>query len=300
MRLFLEHHPYILMEAAVVERLRRDAGLPLHPTLLNAPFIYDERGWQALESIYRGYMATAQQANLPLLLCTPTWRANRERVAASDVNRRVNQDAVAALRKLVSGPDAPGVPMRIGGLMACKNDCYRPDQALDADAAETFHSWQAQVLAEGGADFLIAQTLPSVEEALGLARAMAATGKDYLVGFVIRQDGRVFDGSTLTQAIERLDNTLARPPLGYVVNCAYPTFLHAGDQPPALFQRLIGFLGNASAQDQCALDGSDEVQGEPVSVWGQAMLELRDRYRMQILGGCCGTGPEHLAYIARH
>jgi len=300
MRTFLEHHPQILMEAAVVERLRRAPGIELHPELVNAPLIYQEAGRQAMTAIYGGYMAIAQQARLPLMLCTPTWRANRERVTASAVSPRINQDAVAFMQEIATGLDAPGIPVRIGGLMGCRHDCYLPQQALDTAAAERFHQWQADALAEGNADFLMAQTLPSVDEALGMARAMESTGLDYIISFVIGRDGRILDGQELTTAIDRIDNQVRRAPLAYMVNCAYPTFLQADRQPPALFRRLIGCLGNASALDHCELDGAEALQGEPVATWGEAMLSLRDLHGMQVLGGCCGTGPEHLEYLALH
>ncbi len=300
MQMFLKHHPRILMEAAVVERLRRAAGLELHPELLNAPLIYQEAGRREMTAIYGGYMAIAQQARLPLVLCAPTWRANRERISAAGSNPRINQDAVAFMQGITTGLDAPGIPVRVGGLMGCRHDCYRPEQALDAEAAERFHQWQADALAEGNPDFLMAQTLPDVEEALGMARAMASTGLDYVISFVIGRDGRILDGQALATAIDRIDSQTRRPPLAYMINCAYPGFLQADTQPPALFRRLIGCLGNASALDHCELDGAEALHGEPVAAWGEAMLSLRDRHGMQVLGGCCGTGPEHLEYLAYH
>jgi homocysteine S-methyltransferase len=38
--ILLAHHPRILAECAVAERLRRLPGVELHPTLFNTPLIY--------------------------------------------------------------------------------------------------------------------------------------------------------------------------------------------------------------------------------------------------------------------
>jgi len=36
------------------------------------------------------------------------------------------------------------------------------------------------------------------------------------------------------------------------------------------------------------------------SEWGNLMIELNKRYGVKILGGCCGTGKQHLQYIVDH
>jgi hypothetical protein len=52
----LDRQRLILMEAAVVERLRRKPDVQLHPQLINAPLIYTTEGRAALGQIYRGYI----------------------------------------------------------------------------------------------------------------------------------------------------------------------------------------------------------------------------------------------------
>jgi S-methylmethionine-dependent homocysteine/selenocysteine methylase len=93
----------------------------------------------------------------------------------------------------------------IGGLLGPRNDCYQPEQGLSVEQAHEYHAWQADQLVHGGADYLVAQTLPSVDEALGMAQAMAATGAPYIVSFVINRHGRVLDGSRLLDAVHRID-----------------------------------------------------------------------------------------------
>jgi len=57
-------------------------------------------------------------------------------------------------------------------------------------------------------------------------------------------------------------------------------------------------MANASSLDQCDLDGSEELHQESTSEWGEVMLELNRAHGVKILGGCCGTGTEHLRYIS--
>lgn len=285
------------MEAAIVERLRRSGEVRLHDTLVNAPLIYDERTREIMGALYQGYVDLALNAGLPMLLCTPTWRANRARVHEAEVDSSINIDASRFMRAFRDAAAHRGGIVRVGGMTGCRNDCYRPDEGLSVSASQAFHAWQVEQLAEGGVDFLIAETLPSLDESLGIALAMQETGLPYIISFVISRDGRLLDGSSLAEAMDRIDAGTRQPPLGYMANCAYPSFLCPDRQPAEVLARLIGFLANASSLDHADLDHADQLKLDDPSEWGDLMLELNHRYGVQILGGCCGTDEHHLGYL---
>jgi len=286
------------MEASIVESLRRSEDINLHPILVNAPLIYEEAGRKALGRLYQGYIDIALAAKKPFLMCTPTWRTNHSRVMETKIKPGINIDAVNFLKVLRESQLIGRENIRIGGMIGCKNDCYKPEEGLSAHEAEQFHAWQLDQLKQGGVDFLIAETLPSVAEAVGIARAMESTGLPYFISFVISRDGRVLDGTDLNTAIKNVDAATTRRPLGFMVNCAYPSFLCAAAQPPELFERLVGYLANASSLDHCDLDGAEQLHQESTFEWGELMLELNRTHGVKILGGCCGTGEEHLRYIS--
>lgn len=288
------------MEAAIVEPLRRSPDIDLHPALVNAPLIYTASGREALSGIYQKYIDIALDAKTPFLMCTPTWRTNQSRVVETNINPAINRDAVHFLQGIRATRGSGKENISIGGMVGCKNDCYRPEESLSATEAEQFHAWQLGELKQAGVDFLIAETLPAVEEAIGIARAMENTGLPYFVSFVISRDGRVLDGTDLNAAIKTIDANTTRKPLGFMVNCAHPTFLCAATQPAEVFSRLIGYMANASSLDHCDLDGAEELLMESVSEWGNVMLEFNHAYGIRILGGCCGTNEEHLRYLVSH
>jgi S-methylmethionine-dependent homocysteine/selenocysteine methylase len=300
MQRVLKEHDLILAEAAIVEPLRRGGKIALHPELVNAPLIHDALGRRELEGIYQEYIDVAAHRRLPILICTPTWRTNRERVVRSGVPAGINRDAVAFLQELRTRLGDSGARIKIGGMVGCKNDCYRPEEGLAVTEAERFHRWQIDELAGAGPDFLIAETLPNVAEATGIARAMARTELPYFISFVINRSGRMLDGTRLIDAVRSIDGAVADPPLGYMVNCAYPGFLRPDDQPEELLGRLVGYLANASSLDHADLDGADDLRADDVEEWGELMLGLNRRHGVKILGGCCGTGADHLRYLVDH
>lgn len=297
----LSTHPRILAECAVAERLRRLPGVVLHPSLFNTPLIYgpaDARA--AMEGIYVEYIATAREAGLPILLTAPTWRLDAGRVAAAGVPANINADAVGFLmdlrdREVKSHGEMP--PVLIGALVGPQKDCYRPDLAPSADEAAEFHSQQVNELGKTPADFLLAQTLPAVREAIGIARVMAATDKSYVISFCTGTDGRVLDGTPLPEAMAEIDAAVDRPPVGYFVNCTHPRFL-LNAYAPGQLDRLIGIQANGSAKDVTLLDGSSITVADPLPAWTAAMMELHLNHQVPILGGCCGSSLPHLRALA--
>lgn len=284
----LAAHPKILAECAIAERLRRMPGITLHPTLFNTPLIYGpEEAKRAMSSLYEEYLQTASDAKLPLLLTAPTWRLDATRVAAAGVPETINADAVSFLLE-IRDRHPSSAPVLVGALTGPQNDCYRPELAPDAEVAERFHTPQIAALSATAADFLLAQTLPAVREALGVARAMAATDKPYLISFCTGTDGRVLDGTPLPEAMAFIDQHVSRRPAGYFVNCTHPQFILDAYSPGTL-DRLIGIQANASSKDVTMLDGSCATEADPIESWSRAMLELHAKHAVPILGGCCGT-----------
>ena len=293
-------YDFILTEAAVIETLNRDAEITLHPDLGNALLIYDEPGRRAIAELINDFIAVARENDVPITVTTPTWRANRERLAVVGEQRDVNADAVAFIKEIKEAWGVWREKIIIGGLMSCKNDCYLPEEGLSSDEGEAFHTWQSSRLSTAGVDFLIAQTLPALPEAIGMARAMAATATPYVISFVINREGRLLDGHSLAKAVVAIDSVVEKPPLGYMVNCAYPSFLKVERESTAVLSRLIGFQANASSLDHDQLNKAEKLQVDAVSDWGRHLIAFNRDFKIPILGGCCGTGVEHLEYLTKH
>lgn len=296
----IDGNDLILTEAAVIEQLRRSKDIDLHPHLENSLLIYDETGKKALTNLYHTFIDVACEAGVPIIICTPTWRANQKRVAAVKTAKKVNSDAVKFIKQLKKGWGAWAKNILIGGLIGCRNDCYKPDEGILEIDAEVFHSWQIAELAKAGVDFILAATLPALPEAIGIARAIAKTNVPYIISFVINKEGRILDGNSLESAFRRIDSICSRPPVGYMINCSYPSFLNAHKQPRSVLSRLIGYQANASSYDHSQLDGADALHADDISEWSNLMIELNRKYGIKILGGCCGTSHKHLQYIVQN
>ena len=291
-----------VVEGAVLERLTRDPAVEVDPHILNGGLIYDARGRALLAEIHGGYARSAREAGLPILLFTDTWRCNRSRLSASRFRGRpVNEDNASFLLQL-RATFAEGPSIFVGGLLGPSGDAYKPEDSLDRQSARDFHRPQVEALASAGVDFLHLATAPSVEEALGVADAMAEPGLSYMISFVIRRDGVVLDGTPLGEAIELIDTQAARPPIGFSVNCVHARILEtaleavAASHPNAA-KRLLVFQANTADKDVEELDGSAKLHTEPPEAFADGLMRMRRRFGLRMLGGCCGTNGEHIAAL---
>jgi homocysteine S-methyltransferase len=310
--------PFILAEGAVIERLRREPSVSMDAHVLHAGFVYDARARTALGDVYRQYLDIGRRHALPMIVLTPTWRANPERLSCAGLaHLDVNGDDVRFMAGLVAQYGDYARQVFLGGLMGCAGDAYRPQGALAAREAESFHAPQAQALAHAGVDFLMAATLPAYSEALGLARGMARCGKPYVLSFVLRPGGTLLDGTPLHKAVRRIDASVSPAPTFYLVNCVHPTVFEQacecelarspapGDpaalgKPAAWAGRVLGLQGNTSSRSPEQLDGLAQLETEEPSTFAAAMLRLHERFGTRVLGGCCGTDDRHIARIAEH
>ena len=171
--------PLVLTDGGIETRLMFGGDVELDPDVQVAGLVADPDGGPALRAVYESYVAAARAADVPLVIGTPTFRASLRYAERAGLDgeaavRRLNQDAVELLRDVrAQGEDAT---VFIAGVIGPFGDAYTPVDCLGVDAAERYHALQARTLADAGVDVLFAPTFPSVDEALGAARALGATG----------------------------------------------------------------------------------------------------------------------------
>ena len=291
----------VLAEGSVYERLRRHPDVPFDQHVGTGALALDDRFADVLADVHRGYLRIGLDAGLPMLLQTDTWRATGSRIDASawrdaDLNR-ANADLVEAV---AAEGRAAGGTVLVGGLLGPVGDGYDPAVALAHDEARARHARQAEALASAGVDLLLCATVPALSEALGLADAMGATGQPYLVGFVVRPTGRLLDGTPLDDAVAEIDEAVDPVPLAYLLNCVHPRVADAAlAASPRAAGRFVGLLANTSARDPDELDGLEELETAEPEPFAREIADVGARRGLCLLGGCCGTGDDHIAALGR-
>jgi homocysteine S-methyltransferase len=302
---FFEKSQCILGEGAVIERLRRNSGFDLDPHIVNSAFIYDPDTRNAISEIYRQYFDVGFKYNLPLLISTPTWRASRERIEKAGYGKTdVNGDNFRFLDRMRKSYGEYAPKVAICGLLSCRGDAYQQSEALSSKEAHRFHSWQADKLAEAGVDCFLAATLPALSEATGLAAALAATGKPYMISFVLRSEGTLLDRTPLKDAIPKIDTDVKPKPIAFMANCTHASvfkdaIMNDTHSSSCVRKRVAGLLANTAPLEPEELDNSEELIEEDPKTFAKSLAGLHGELGMKILGGCCGTDERHIDNLAK-
>jgi len=297
----LKTEKHILSQGSVFELLRRSPEVMFDEHIFHAGLIYDEHFSKVLEQVYRSYIDTAVDSGLAIAVSTATWRASEERIRASEFSgRAVNEDNVQFLKDIRASYSRFGISILIEGDIGPRGDAHKPEEALDAETAYSYHSHQIKALASSGVDYLQASTFPALSEGLGVALVMAETGLPYAISFVVDGSGCLLDGTKLADAVARIDDEVGTNSARFAINCVHPRILHqALDKNPGIEGRIMSFHGNTSDLSAAELDGSDELITEEPDAFALAYKELLSDHDIKIIGGCCGSNPDHIRAIAK-
>lgn len=279
------------IETALVDRLGQEL-----PEFAAFVLLDSVDGRRALRDYYTPFIELADARGLPIVLDTPTWRANADwgaRLGADGAHlERINEDAAAFVRE-VADELAPDAEVVVNGCVGPRYDEFDAGRRMTSEEAQTYHAPQVAALAAAGADRITAVTVLDAAEGIGVARAAMALRVPAFVSFTVGPDGRLADGSTLADAIAEADAATGGGIAAYLVNCAHPSEVAAGLRGDAsAIGRIAGFRLNA------ARDG-DDGPGDAPRDFAAGVLALRELApEAQVFGGCCGTDVPHIAALA--
>ncbi len=240
-----------------------------------------------IRKLYKG----AVDAGSDLFL-TNTFGGNAARLKLHNAQGRVRElnRIGAELGREIA--DKAGRPVIVAGSVGPTGEIFEPMGTLTpAMAVEIFHE-QAEGLKEGGVDVLWVETISAPEEYRAAAEAAARAGMPWCGTMSFDTAGRTMMGVTsaaMAEMVEKLPN----PPIAFGANCG----VGASD----LMRTVLGFAATGTTRPIIAKgnagipkyhDGHIHYDGTPELMAEYAVL-ARDA-GARIIGGCCGTMPEHL------
>lgn len=275
------------------------------PEFASFVLLKEEKGREALRRYFREYMKIAREVEAPLILETVTWRSSPDWSSklgySPDEMDTANSEAVEMINELRPEYEAGGSPLIISGCVGPRGDGYVAGEMMDAEEAKLYHQRQVSTLRNSGADLITAITMTYEEEAIGIADAAAEAGAPCVISFTVETDGRLPNGSTLAEAILKVDLGAETRPAYYMINCAHPThFLEALKEGSGWQERILGTRVNASKMSHAELDEAEELdEGDP-----DELAEYHEEVRnllpnLRVFGGCCGTDDRHVGAIVR-
>lgn len=243
----------------------------------------------AIIQLHRDFIAAG--ANI-LLTCTFGGTPLRlEHVGLRDRAADVNRRAVALAREAIGS-----APVLVAGSLGPTGQLLEPLGPLAEADCVAAYAEQARALAEAGADLLVIETQFDMGEATAAIKAARATTTLPLVcSFSYDMGTRTMMGLQPDKVAAEITD-LGVDVVG--VNCGKSLednlenlrLARAATRLPVWMKPNAG-LPRMTTGDHAQYDVTPEQMGEAAALWVAAGAN--------VIGGCCGTSPAHLAEIAR-
>jgi len=253
----------------------------------DAPELWNVDEPDKIRALYSG----AVNAGSDLFL-TNSFGGNASRLKLHGAEKRARELSRISAELGREIADAAGRPIIVAGSVGPTGEIMAPMGELTHElAVEMFHE-QAEGLKEGGADVLWCETISAPEEYVAAAEAFALADMPWCGTMSFDTAGRTMMGVTSAAMVAMVEK-IKNPPLAFGANCG----VGASD----LLRTILGFAAAGSeipiiAKGNAGIpkfhDGHIHYDGTP-ELMGQYACLAYD-CGAKIIGGCCGTTPEHL------
>ncbi len=253
----------------------------------DAPELWNVEKKESIQKLYEGSVNAGSD-----LFLTNSFGGTASRLKLHNAQSRVHELNKAAAEIGREVADRQSRAVIVAGSMGPTGDIMEPVGTLShLMAVEMFHE-QAEGLKAGGADVAWIETISAPEELKAAAEGAALAGLPWMGTMSFDTAGRTMMGVTSHQ-LAHLVEQLPTPPLAYGANC--------GTGASDLIRTILGFseighkrpiIAKGNAGIPRYHDGHIHYDGTPDLMADYAILARNSGAK--IIGGCCGTQPEHL------
>jgi methionine synthase I (cobalamin-dependent)/5,10-methylenetetrahydrofolate reductase len=228
------------------------------------------------------------------ILTTNTWDANRVKLTThewADSLEKINREGVRVAREAAAGEH-----VFVAGSIGPLGALVRPYGSLQLTQVREIFEEQARVLLESGVDLVLLETFGSLLEAAEAVRAVRGLAAEIpiVAEMTFLADGRTAFGEAVAHALPTL--VLAGAD-AVGVNCTLgPQETHElFSRLPATIATPLSVMPNAGYPS--VVHGRSVYLSSPdyLREYAAAFVEAG----AAIVGGCCGTTPEHIRAMAR-
>ncbi len=258
----------------------------------DAPEMWNFEHPDRVRSLHRCFI----EAGADIIL-TNSFGGNRHRLKLHQAQDQVRELNIAAAKNARAEADAAGRPVYVGGSVGPTGEILEPVGSLSHDDAVAAFAEQAMALKEGGVDVIWIETVSSEEELKAAVEGVMKTGLPIVTTMSFDTNGRTMMGIT-PKAFGAITAALPAQPVAIGANC--------GVGASELVATVLGIStarpdAAVVAKGNCGIpqyvDGHIHYTGTPELMADYARIALDAGAK--IIGGCCGTSPEHLAAMRK-
>ncbi len=227
------------------------------------------------------------------ILKTNTYGANRLRLAGFSMAEKVRAINEAGVRLAKEAAQGKAFVAGVLGPLGIRIEPFGPTSF--AEARSIFRE-QAEALIGAGADLLILETfndLNELREAIFAAREAAGESPIVVAQVAVDDFGRLSGGGASVEAVARAVNEWPADVFGFNCSVGPKAILEAVEQALQYSSKPLSAMPNAGIPER--VEGRNIYLSSPEYMAQYASRLLRAGAK--IVGGCCGTTPEHIKLI---
>jgi methionine synthase / methylenetetrahydrofolate reductase(NADPH) len=252
---------------------------------------YDELSLRApdlIREVHRAYRQAGAE-----VLETNSFGANRLKLTQYGLQTQVREinRAAAAIARDIAGND-----LLVAGAVGPLGVRLEPYGPTSAEDAQSIFREQMEALKEGGADCFIIETffdLLEIEQAIRAARAVDPT-MPIVAQMTIGVDGRTPFGASPEQVARALD-AFGADVIGLNCSVGPQAILESIEKMMPVTRKKLSAQPNAGMPRDVGGRSMYMASAEYMATYAHHLIQAGAK----VIGGCCGTTPEHLRAIVQ-
>ncbi|HSE43617.1 MAG TPA: homocysteine S-methyltransferase family protein [Acidobacteriota bacterium] len=281
----LNEAPILLLDGAMGTELFR-RGVQTQLPLWSAQALVENP--QIVRRIHEDYIRAGAE-----IITTNTFRTTSRALNKKGLSTQAKQLTDLAVTLAKQARDAAAdQPLWIAGSVAPLEDCYEPDLVPDPETAFGEHSELIQRLAESGVDLILIETMNTIQETVAAARAAQTHGLPIFISWTCGSDSEILNGDSIQAGIRSLQ---PYNPSAFLVNCTPCNNIGPALQKMHEVSKVpIGAYANIGKPEPVnGWEFTFDLDATAYALEAEKWVQLGAK----IVGGCCGTTPEHISAL---
>ena len=286
----------ILLDGATGTELER-RGVPMDAAAWSAAALLTHP--QTVRAVHADYLHAGAD-----VIITNSFATARHQLEPAGLGRRFSELNTRAVELAREARDEVGRPAAVAASISSVH--FERQQMRPIEEEEAGFREQAEILAEAGADLLMLEMMWDIEYSTAAVRAAVATGLPVWIGFCCRlvppKGGRRNDDGSVIMFSDKYQGTLEsvlEPMLPLGGSVAHVMHTETAEVLPALAILRDSWPGPVGVYAHSGRFRMPHWQFDGVISPEGYLAEARRWVEAgaQLIGGCCGIGPDHIRLL---
>jgi homocysteine S-methyltransferase len=243
---------------------------------------------ELVEAIHADYVLAGAEVIMANTFCTAGVAL---RMAGLEHLKDELTDKAIALAESAIEKNAAGKDVQMAAVMSRLSHYFPGNNPSNEELLDAYEDHASQI-ALGGVDVIFCETMSTVHEAVTAVQAVKSVGIDAIVSFTAKDSRHLISGETIDMAMRAITPL---EPLAICLNCC--SLEVTSSAVASLLSMTKIPIGAYAATADVNSHFSGNISSGISSIQYLRHVERWLEQGVSLIGGCCGTTPEHIKTI---